>query len=560
MVVKKKIEVTTMKKRVFESVTITVFLLVLFIGAKADVEDEREVKQFTAFFAQSGTELDENNEIKKLIAEKIGAECKEIWLNYQNEESALNSYIASGEYPDFITGRLELYEADALIPIDEYWEDYPNIRNYLSEEEWEQFRLEDGHIYWMPQFGVVHGKQNDVIHYGEAFWIQTRVLKWAGYPKIRTMDQYFDLIEAYMAANPVMENGTPNIPYTILWDKDRFFCMENAPQFLDGYPNDGSCMVDPDALKVMDYNVTPTAKAYFAKLNEEYHKGIVDPESFTDTYTEYIEKLSTGAVLGMIDQWWDFGYELYAPYSRQHLHEQGCEYVPLPVTIDETIPNQWHVTRSNELDCSVGVSITVSCKDIPGAMQFLNDMLEEEIQILRFWGIEGVDYSVNEDGEFYRTAEQRQRVSDVQLKASHFCVYSYFPRVEGFLPDGINSFSPESQKSEFWKTLSEPMKECLAAYGCETYVDMVGDNEEPGAWYPMYSYSGMLTNSTEAGIAWSNMNETKYTWLPQVVMSEDFEATWAEYMNAYEACEPEKFFADMQQELERRIALAEGKK
>ena len=22
--------------------------------------------------------------------------------------------------------------------------------------------------------------------------------------------------------------------------------LENAPQFLDGYPNDGSCMVDPD--------------------------------------------------------------------------------------------------------------------------------------------------------------------------------------------------------------------------------------------------------------------------------------------------------------------------
>ena len=27
----------------------------------------------------------------------------------------------------------------------------------------------------------------------------------------------------------------------------------------------------------MDYNVTDTAKRYFGKLNEEFHKGIMDP-------------------------------------------------------------------------------------------------------------------------------------------------------------------------------------------------------------------------------------------------------------------------------------------
>lgn len=52
--------------------------------------------------------------------------------------------------------------------------------------------------------------------------------------------------------------------------------------------NDGSCIVDPDELKIVDYNTTPTAKRYFQKLNEEYQKGIVDPESFTQTYDEYI--------------------------------------------------------------------------------------------------------------------------------------------------------------------------------------------------------------------------------------------------------------------------------
>ena len=55
-----------------------------------------------------------------------------------------------------------------------------------------------------------------------------------------------------------------SFPRFILCDDWRYFCLENPPQFLSGYPNDGCCMVDPDTLTVMDYNVTETAKAYFA--------------------------------------------------------------------------------------------------------------------------------------------------------------------------------------------------------------------------------------------------------------------------------------------------------
>ena len=67
-------------------------------------------------------------------------------------------------------------------------------------------------------------------------------------------------------------------------------------------------MVDTETKKVMDYNVTDTAKRYFGKLNEEFHKGIMDPGAFNATYDQYLDKLSTGAVLGMVDQWWQSEY------------------------------------------------------------------------------------------------------------------------------------------------------------------------------------------------------------------------------------------------------------
>ena len=555
----KRKQVFTMRRRILNSILLfgLVLLILMVALTKRESEQKKDIKQFTVFYDVQGDEIDEDNEIKKKIAEITGAECEEIWLGSQTKDDAINSYIASGEYTDFIVGGLELYQVGALLPIDLYWDDYPNIKQYMSEEEWNRLRLDDGHIYWIPQFGIVNGEDIETIHEGEAFWIQTRVLKWAGYPDVRTLDEYFELIGDYYEANPMLDNQIPNIPYTILCDDWRYFCLENPPQFLDGYPNDGSCMVDPVNLKVLDYNFTDTAKKYFKTLNEQYKKGIVDPESFTSTYEEYIEKLSTGAVLGMVDQWWQFSYNITSPFEKQNLDELGCNYVPLPITIDRSIKNQWHVKRSNELDTSSGISVTISCQDVEGAFQFINDLLGEEVQNLRYWGIKDVDYHVDDNGVFYRTDEQREKRNLSDYLASHFCSYAYFPRREGINQDGINMFSPEYQLGEFQASLPKDVKECFEAYGAKTYVDMIGTNEQPGVWYPMYSYSTLLTNQTPAGVVWKEMTEVKQQWLPQVVMADNFDAAWAQYKNAYDETNPDVFFEDMQLELERRIKQAE---
>ena len=544
-----------MRSRILSSMLLLglVLTILLIEVSRRESGQQENIKRFTVFYDMQGEAINEDNTIKKKIAEITGAECEEIWLGSQTIEDAINSYIASGEYTDFIVGGLELFQAGALLPIDQYWDKYPNIKKYMREEEWDRLRLDDGHIYWIPQFGIVNGEDIETIHEGEAFWIQTRVLKWAGYPKIQTLDEYFDLIGDYYEANPVMENGTPNIPYTILCDDWRYFCMENPPQFLDGYPNDGSCMVDPLNLKVMDYNFTDTAKRYFFKLNEQYKKGIIDPESFTSTYEEYIEKLSSGTVLGMVDQWWQFSYNITSSYKKQNLDEIGCNYVPLPIVIDKSVKNKWHIKRSDELDISSGISVTTSCQDVEGAFQFINDLLDEEVQNLRYWGIENIDYNVNDAGIYYRSEEQRKKWNLSDYQASHSCSYAYFPRKEGIISDGINMFSPEYQLGEFQASLPKDVKECLEAYGANTYVDMIGTNDKPGKWYPMYSYSTMLTNQTPAGVVWKEMTSLKQKWLPKVIMADQFETVWEEYEKAYKETNSQIFFDDMQLELERRI-------
>lgn len=517
-----------------------------------------EIKEFTAFFATPGTEINDDNEVQQMIAEMTGVKVKETWLTGQTDSEAVGTLIASGEYPDFIeggSGTLQLYEAGALVALDDYLDNYPNIKALFTEQQWDQLRQDDGKIYWIPQFSCIKNQESVCTHNDEAFWIQTRVLKWAGYPEVTTMDQYFDLIESYNEANPTMEDGTTNIPYTILCDDWRYFCLENAPQFLDGYPNDGSVIVDPNTLKIVDYNTTPTAKRYFQKLNEEYKKGIVDPESFTQTYDEYIAKLSTGRVLGMIDQWWDFAYTAGDALRQQGLDAQGCNYVPLPITIEEGMQNQWH-NSGGVLNVSSGLAITESCKDVEGALAFVDALLSQEIHDLRFWGVKDVDYQVLDNGEFTRTDEQVANAADAAYKAAHVCTYSYFPQYSGTSDDGINANKPDGQPNMFFETLQPDVKECFEAYGAQTYVEMIGTTEAPGAWYPMWSYSNTLTTSTPGGTAWNRMGEIKHEYLPKVVMAPDFETGWSEYMSAYESVKPQDFLDEMQTELDKRMAEA----
>ena len=528
--------------------------------AASGEDGNKDIIDFSMFIAMPGPEINDGNEIQEIIAQKTGVRVKETWLTGQTAAEAVGTIIAGGEYPDFIDGgdgQMALYDAGALVAWDDYLEKHPKLKEMYSDEEWDRFRQEDGKIYWANIFQNTDGESKATTHNDEAFWIQARVLAWDNYPEIKTLDQYFDLLERYAAANPTMEDGSEVIPYTILCEDWRYFCIENAGQFLAGYPNDGSVIVNTETMKIEDYNTSETTHRYFQKLNEEYHKGIVDHEFATQTYDEYIAKLSTGRVLGMCDQWWDFYATVNDVFKQQGLDLEGCNYVPLGLTIDEGMENMWH-TYGDTQNLANGVAVTTSCKDVDAAFQFLEDCLDQEIHDLRFWGVKDVDYQVDEDGLYYRTEEQRMQWANKEYQASHRCVYSYMPQYRGTSRDGKNAMNPEEQTSEFFSSLAQPLVDCFNAYGVTTYVEMIGSVEkETGPWFPMYSFSNNMTTETPGGVAWTKMGEVKHEWLPKVVMSDSFDSTWSDYMTAYEGCAPEDFLAEMQTELDRRASLAQ---
>lgn len=527
---------------------------------KTDDATPKEIKQFTFYIAMPGTEIPDDNRMYNKIGEKIGAKAKTTWLTGQTTKESIGTMIAGGEYTDFIVGNEGtslLINAGALVAIDEYWDNYPNIKNYLSESQWNRCRAEDGHIYLIPEFGIMNGKDTQCYYNDEAFWIQIRVLEWAGWPEIKTVDEYFKVISDYLAANPTMDDGLENIGFELLCDDWRYYSLENPPMFLAGYPNDGCCIVDKETLTAHNYNTTDTAKEYFGKINEQYKAGILDPECFTLGYDQFIAKISTGRVCGMVEQYWDF------LTAEQSLVTQGlddCLYVPLPLVMDESVTPNWHMQPA--FDTSNGISITTSCKDVEGALQMINDMLSQEVQTMVFWGEEGVDYQKGEDGLFTRNDEQRANFLDKDWLTKNMAdgIYSYFPHYEGMNLDGINAYKPEFQPSEYYAAQPKGRQKALDAYKKGTFMDFMDPAEEENdPWYPMWSYTNTWTADTEYGIQKVYMDEVKHEYLPKIIMADDYEAAWQDYMNVLNERVDMKCYEDaLTAEVQRRVAVANG--
>ena len=527
----------------------------------SDPTKPMEIKEmiFVSYFID--TEIDDNNEIKEEIAKKTGVRLKERFVS-DNPLNDVENMMQNNTLPDLIdagSATQMLYENNKLVPWDDYLANsaYSNLRGMYSDKQWELFRQEDGHIYWASP-NRSKGESKEKIHNDCAFWIQVRVLEWAHYPKIETLDEYFDLLEKYYAENKENADGTKIIPYTAMATGWRDYCLESPPQFLAGYPNDGTVIVnakDENHPVVEDYNDSPTAKRYLQKLNEAFGKGLIDPDFFDMDIDQYIGKLSSGAVLGFFDAWWNFSGVVNDTFETNGFDKLGYNYVPLALTIDKGMTNHYH-SYEKTFSSNNGIAVTTSCSDPDLAFSFLNRCLDEDIHNLRFWGVEGVDYEIDDQGLFYRTDEMRLNWLDPYYQYKHVCRYKYLPQYYGTSDDGKNALHPEEQYSEFFLTLSEPLRKCFAAYEYTSYVDFLHSEVcDNGIWYPMYTHSSTLISGTPPGDAFFRIRDCKLEWLPKIVMCKDFEAGWAEDLEAYKKCKPSAFLTEMQMELDRRASI-----
>ena len=527
-------------------------------------EKPQEIREVTMFSTLFGLDSSSDGEIKKLIADKTGVLINESFITGTdwNFNTIFDDMLQlpDNNIPDMIYTYFDVhkfYESGRAVAWDQYLEKYPRLKELHTDEEWDKLRQEDGHIYWADFEDCYKEKDTSVTHTGDAFWIQVRVLEWAGYPKIETVDEYFDLLERFYEENPVLPDGTEVIPYACSVDAD----PGKSAMYLEGYPDNEFAIVDTSDgdLKVIDYTTSDTSKNYFKKLSEEYGKGVLHAYS-NGEFTAYRDDISSGRVLGFFDK-----YSAIAQFTdsfgkprigedghKFYLSELGYDYVPLALVSQKGMSQQYH--SYNVMNADGGLVVLDKCSDPDLVFAFFDALLDQEIHDLRFWGIKDVDYLVDDNGLFYRTEEMRNNWSDDRYSAEHVCKYLGLPHWHGMRPDGINRMISDEQPSEYKATLPEPVVNCLEAYGADNMVEMLGSKIcDPDPWYSLGTWvENMDYTSPYFGI-WTQINTIKEDSFYSLITSSDFENDWVKFVAVYSELDIQSFFDAAQEEVENSL-------
>lgn len=515
-----------------------------------------------------------DNKTYKWIEEKFGVTFS-FDILVGDKDQKIGVLIASGDLPDLVEVDSEKFQgAGTLRDLKPLVEKYgPNLMKHYSSA-WKKMIDQDSekdangniikeHIYSLPNYGVIDGIPSDTYYNQNGWWIQKAVLKEFGYPQIKTIDQYFDLLEAYYKKHPTID-GMPTIPFSIITADWEAFNLWNPPNFLAGYPNDGNGHVDlVDGKYVYTDNFADAnAKRWFKLANGYFQRGLIDPASFTDNRDQYYAKIAQGRVLGMFIQGWQFMGE-----PEQTLWSAGKDertYAPLPIVFDESI--RPHYRDQSLPNLQRGYGITVKCPEAKAIkiIQFMDKMLEEENQKVLYWGFEGEDYLIDEQGRAYRTEKQRADQKDpnwIQKNRATLWIEEA-PKLEGTLPSGYTR-SMDDLEWEYALSQKPVDLELWAAYDVGSYAEFVDSNPPKNAgWYPMWQCNPSAENGgfeEEAAVAMTGFETIQRKYLPMMIMGKpsDFEKTWNEYANLLKPLTTtyNKF---MQQQLDHRVEAFGG--
>ena len=494
--------------------------------------DEKPIT-VTVFRGDPGDQPTDDNKIYKMIEEEFGIKFEIEFLAGDLDET-LGTKIAGEDYPDLFDGgnsAEKLINAGALINLLDYIseEKTPNLWNHIKDLL-PQLVNEAGELFIIPNYGINYNAQIQNACNGPAFFIQKQVLAWAGYPQIKTLNEYFDLIEKFIAANPTDKNGAKYEGFAILCEDWRHFCLINPVQHLMGRPNDGEVIVNVNSgnWETTTFINQPYAKAYYAKLNEMYNKGLINPDTFTMTYDQYIAKLSAGTVLGMFDQTWDFG-SATAALETAGMYENT--YIALPLVYDESygfgkIEEQYLNGAVPNKDRGFGIS--VNCEYPERMINLFENLLSDKWQKILQWGIEGEDYYV-ENGRMLMTTEQYNNRQDAAWKMRNTAVtiWESAPKKQGTQDDG-NAWAHSDQPENYFSLMSEYDKAFLTSYGYKKPADFFNAPCELAPYGEAWQI-----DKTPIQDDYDKFNLLQDQWLPKVIMAADqatLDSTWDAFL------------------------------
>ncbi len=237
----------------------------------------------------------------------------------------------------------------------------------------------------------------------------------------------------------------------------------------------------------------------------------------------------------------------------------GSTYAGLPVTLDEIVKS--HALAYTGLTTGMGVGITVDCEDPVKAIKFLDYLCSDEGQFLTQWGIEGVNYQVDDQGKFYRTQEEIDRASsDPDYgKTTGVGLHSYpFPSYgTGVIAENGNPYSPNGDKQVTIDTYNEAQKATVDAWGVDLLIDVFPQRDEFEV--PKYSATWAYTKPAEFTEIEKQLDEISWPALIACIKGTEaeFDATYDKMLADLEDANAVRAEEIMSQLVKDRVAIVE---
>lgn len=495
------------------------------------------------------------DDIGKVITQETGITLK---LEYATGDPTqkISSIAASRSYPDLIMPKGDgniLVDAGVMLDLTSLIEEHaPNLKklygDYMNRLRWSS---DDHAIYFLPNLATVDNIYFDA---GGGFQLQHAVVKFLGFPEIKTVQDYEDAIRAYMAKHPTI-NGEPTIGLSLLADDWRMLIsVTNSAFYTTGAPDDGEWHIDPITYDAIYHYRRPEEKAYFRWLNHMYNTGLLDPESFVQQYDQYKAKIASGRVLGLIDQKWQFS-------DAENVLKQAGEYERTyghyPVVLNENYVNA--TFQDTGFMAGWGIGITKHNNDPIRAIQFLDWLASDEGQVLINWGIEDQHYVIEDGKRMIPEQILQSKVRDTFTfsKTTGIGMYNISGRYGDGVKDPTGNYYTTNFPELIARSYSHMDKEVLAAYGANTWKDLFPSEDE----FPIRPWGAGFqlswASDSELNIIFQRCNELMRQYVTDAILAEpeQFDAIWDEFMSALIEADVEQMEAEVTALIKERVAL-----
>lgn len=472
-----------------------------------------EKKPFTFTMNTDNPNMNWTSDVAKEITKRTGATIK--WDIITGDfRTKMNVWLAAGDYPEVINihdNTLQSYiQAKAVLDLTDLIKEHaPNIMKAYNNDLSLLQDQNDGKIY-----GLLQPPTQKVTNLMEKGWlaIQTAVLKEAGYPQIKTLEDVHKIVADYMKKHPETGGGK-TIGFSNYGEANQLFNnFDSAARLYAGFANTSTVVVD-DQLNARVRFFEPGYTDFFKFLNQINKEGLFDPESLVQTQEQFTTKCNQGRVLVIFGG----GSDCNASLENNNMADHAYVWfdVVAPGAVKKVVKPSTEANRGGEM----WLSITKNAKDPVRIIEFYDDMFKLENQILVGWGFEGKYYTV-ENGkrvvtdwlvDQYKTHPDTFW-EDVGLGYARQMSANYG---SGFtLSDGDFAMW---QFSESWisKTTSPVVVDTLSKYGAKTQSDLLVKGEEKA--YGRTAGKGtdeMKKFTTEAIAEWGKT-------LPKFVLEKD---------------------------------------